>query len=164
MFRLLSRTSLGRTSSTYPSLLTRAASTSSRLPRGLSEVLEKRPDDVVITFAKRTAIGRAKKGQFKDTPPDEILYALLKVYRLVNVYCHKNAEGLLDLSRLPSKEHSWTQTRLTISALVRVLQISNLNSTLTSLKQQHATLHLHFTSPEQQPSRLVSLTPFLSPL
>ena len=36
-------------------------------------------DDVVITFAKRTAVGRAKKGQFKDTPVDELLHALFKV-------------------------------------------------------------------------------------
>ncbi|KAF9531955.1 Thiolase, N-terminal domain-containing protein [Crepidotus variabilis] len=79
MLRLISRSSLNRAGSVYPPLLARAASTSSRtLPRGLSEVLEKKPDDVVITFAKRTAIGRAKKGQLKDTPPDEILYALFK--------------------------------------------------------------------------------------
>jgi small subunit ribosomal protein S3e len=48
-------------------------------PRGLQGLLEKRPDDVVITYVKRTAIGRAKKGQFKKTPIDEILAGLLKV-------------------------------------------------------------------------------------
>lgn len=80
MYRLLTRTSLNRGSGFYSPLLTRAASSSSRsLPRGLSEVLDKKPDDVVITFAKRTAVGKAKKGQFKDTPPDELLYALFKV-------------------------------------------------------------------------------------
>jgi acetyl-CoA acyltransferase 1 len=42
-------------------------------------ILDKRYDDVVITFAKRTAVGRAKKGQFKDTPVDELLHALFKV-------------------------------------------------------------------------------------
>jgi len=47
-------------------------------PCGLPSLLKKRPDDVVITFAKRTAMGRAKKGQFKDTPVDEILAGLLK--------------------------------------------------------------------------------------
>ncbi|KAH7104508.1 Thiolase, N-terminal domain-containing protein [Auriculariales sp. MPI-PUGE-AT-0066] len=43
-----------------------------------SRLLEKRADDVVITFAKRTAIGRAKKGQLKDTSVDELLSALFK--------------------------------------------------------------------------------------
>lgn len=58
------------------SRVSRAASTSAR---GLAGVLQKNPDDVVITFAKRTAMGRAKKGQFKDTPADELLLALIKV-------------------------------------------------------------------------------------
>nr|VWO96786.1 Fox3p [Ganoderma boninense] len=47
-------------------------------PKGRPEVLAKRPDDVVITFAKRTALGRAKKGQLKDIPVDELLHALFK--------------------------------------------------------------------------------------
>ncbi|KAH0590686.1 hypothetical protein H2248_000816 [Termitomyces sp. 'cryptogamus'] len=55
----------------------RAASTRAA-PRGLAAILQKNPDDVVITFAKRTPIGRAKKGQFKDVPVDEMLYALFK--------------------------------------------------------------------------------------
>ncbi|TBU35217.1 thiolase [Dichomitus squalens] len=46
--------------------------------RGRAEILAKRPDDVVVTFAKRTAMGRAKKGQFKDVPVDELLHALFK--------------------------------------------------------------------------------------
>ncbi|KAG6842625.1 hypothetical protein C0991_000152 [Blastosporella zonata] len=37
-------------------------------PRGLAAILQKNPDDVVITFAKRTPVGRAKKGQFRDAP------------------------------------------------------------------------------------------------
>lgn len=49
--------------------------------RGLSAVLQKNPDDVVITFAKRTAMGRNKKGQFKDIPVDEMMQALFKVDR-----------------------------------------------------------------------------------
>jgi acetyl-CoA acyltransferase 1 len=48
---------------------------------GGTSILDKNSDDVVITFAKRTAIGRAKKGQFKDTPVDELLHALFKVYK-----------------------------------------------------------------------------------
>ncbi|KAJ4484082.1 3-ketoacyl-CoA thiolase [Lentinula lateritia] len=51
---------------------------STQVPRGLAAVLEKKPDDVVITFAKRTATGRAKKGQLKDVPVDEMLYHLFK--------------------------------------------------------------------------------------
>ncbi|KAF9453780.1 3-ketoacyl-CoA thiolase [Macrolepiota fuliginosa MF-IS2] len=57
--------------------ITRAASTHAR-PQGLSNILQKNSDDVVITFAKRTAVGRAKKGQWKDTSVDELLYALFK--------------------------------------------------------------------------------------
>ena len=51
----------------------------STIPRGRAQILEKRPDDVVITFAKRTAMGRAKKGQLKDVPVDEMMHALYKV-------------------------------------------------------------------------------------
>ncbi|KAJ7070993.1 3-ketoacyl-CoA thiolase [Mycena amicta] len=54
----------------------RSASTAA--PRGLAAILQKNPDDVVLTFAKRSAIGRAKKGQFKDTTVDELLHALFK--------------------------------------------------------------------------------------
>ncbi|KAG5653074.1 hypothetical protein H0H81_002454 [Sphagnurus paluster] len=37
-------------------------------PRGVAAIMQKNPEDIVITFAKRTAVGRAKKGQLKDTP------------------------------------------------------------------------------------------------
>ncbi|KAJ7110177.1 Thiolase, N-terminal domain-containing protein [Mycena epipterygia] len=53
-------------------------SASTHTPRGLAAVLQKNPEDVVLTFAKRTAIGRAKKGQLKDTTVDELLQALFK--------------------------------------------------------------------------------------
>lgn len=66
---------LPRVAHTAPALA-RAAHTR---PRGLAAILQKNPDDVVITFAKRTAVGRAKKGQLKDTPVDEMLRALFKV-------------------------------------------------------------------------------------
>ncbi|KAI0669925.1 thiolase [Trametes maxima] len=46
--------------------------------KGRTQLLEKRPDDVVVTFAKRTALGRARKGQLKDVPVDELLTALFK--------------------------------------------------------------------------------------
>ncbi|CAK5280542.1 unnamed protein product [Mycena citricolor] len=55
---------------------TRSAST--RSPRGLTAILQKNPEDVVFTFAKRSAIGRMKKGQFKDTTVDELLLAVFK--------------------------------------------------------------------------------------
>jgi hypothetical protein len=55
--------------------LSRAASTS----RGLAQILEKRPDDVVITYAKRTAMGRRGKGQLAQYSVDEIMHALFKV-------------------------------------------------------------------------------------
>lgn len=73
---LTTRTSLKR--AVHP-ILSRAASTR---PSGLANILEKNPDDVVITFAKRTAVGRAKKGQLKDVPVDEMLHALFKVFLL----------------------------------------------------------------------------------
>lgn len=60
-------------------------------PQGLSEILQKNPDDVVITYARRTAIGRAFKGQFKDIPVDELLHALFKAAL---------AESNLDPSRI----------------------------------------------------------------
>ncbi|KAI0322720.1 3-ketoacyl-CoA thiolase [Amylostereum chailletii] len=50
----------------------------STLARGPSALLTKNPDDVVLTFAKRTAMGRAKKGQLKDIPVDEMLHGLFK--------------------------------------------------------------------------------------
>jgi hypothetical protein len=54
----------------------RAASTA---PRGLKEIVQKRPDDVVLTFAKRTAMGKRGKGQLAQYPVDEIMRALFKV-------------------------------------------------------------------------------------
>ncbi|XP_028825911.1 3-ketoacyl-CoA thiolase, peroxisomal [Denticeps clupeoides] len=35
------------------------------------------PDDVVVVHGLRTAIGRAKRGSFKDTTPDELLSAVI---------------------------------------------------------------------------------------
>ncbi|KAM9769084.1 LOW QUALITY PROTEIN: 3-ketoacyl-CoA thiolase, peroxisomal [Menidia menidia] len=35
------------------------------------------PDDVVVVHGRRTAIGRAKRGAFKDTTPDELLAAVM---------------------------------------------------------------------------------------
>jgi acetyl-CoA acetyltransferase len=41
-------------------------------------LLQKNPDDVVITLALRTPLCRAKKGSLKDTSSDELLLGLLK--------------------------------------------------------------------------------------
>lgn len=59
-----------------PRPLARALST---IPKGRKELLEKKPDDVVITFAKRTAMGRRAKGQLAQYPVDEIMHSLFKV-------------------------------------------------------------------------------------
>lgn len=61
--------------------------------KGRTEVLTKRPDDVVITFAKRTALGRAKKGQLKDVPVDELLHALFKVRASLNCFDQPGADA-----------------------------------------------------------------------
>ncbi len=60
-------------------LLKGAHRTASTLGPGRAHLLQKKHDDIVITFAKRTAMGRAKKGQLKDVPVDELLYSLFKV-------------------------------------------------------------------------------------
>jgi acetyl-CoA acetyltransferase len=39
---------------------------------------QKNPDDVVITLSLRTPLTKARKGGFKDTELDYIVYALLK--------------------------------------------------------------------------------------
>lgn len=39
---------------------------------------QKNPDDVVITLALRTPLTKARKGGFKDTGLDYMVYALLK--------------------------------------------------------------------------------------
>ncbi|KAF9241335.1 3-ketoacyl-CoA thiolase [Melanogaster broomeanus] len=45
---------------------------STQAGKGLAAILEKRPDDV------RTAMGKHRKGQFKDVPVDEMMQALFK--------------------------------------------------------------------------------------
>jgi len=98
-----------------PQLFTRAAST--RVPRGLSNVLQKNSDDVVITFGKRTAVGRAKKGQWKDTTVDELVYALFKVRH--NLFFYYQLFFLTNaLLRLLLRRLNLTQIKLTIYVLV----------------------------------------------
>ncbi|KAL6241719.1 hypothetical protein RBB50_011252 [Rhinocladiella similis] len=45
---------------------------------GVATILQRNPDDVVITLAVRTPLTRANKGGFKDTDLDYMIYALLK--------------------------------------------------------------------------------------
>jgi len=45
---------------------------------GLSAITQKNPDDVVITLSLRTPLTKARKGGFKDTELDYMVYALLK--------------------------------------------------------------------------------------
>lgn len=44
----------------------------------MGSIGQKSPDDVVVVSALRTPIGRAKKGIFKDTMPDDLLKAALE--------------------------------------------------------------------------------------
>ncbi|KAF8875741.1 Thiolase, N-terminal domain-containing protein [Mucidula mucida] len=53
-------------------------------------LLEKRPDDVVIVSALRTAITKSKKGGFKDTRPEEMLTHVLRA-----VYTRSNLDPAL---------------------------------------------------------------------
>ncbi|PMD40795.1 putative peroxisomal 3-ketoacyl-CoA thiolase [Hyaloscypha variabilis F] len=48
---------------------------------GRANVLQKNPDDIVITYAARTPLTKAKKGALKDTPIDDLLIALLTIVR-----------------------------------------------------------------------------------
>lgn len=48
---------------------------------GLKKILEKNPDDIVITCATRTPLTKARKGGLKDTPTDELLIHVLKAIR-----------------------------------------------------------------------------------
>jgi hypothetical protein len=62
-----------------PRLVRREVRYASTFP-ALRSIMDKKPDDVVITLALRTPIGRAKKGQFKDTMVDYLLASVFKVW------------------------------------------------------------------------------------
>jgi acetyl-CoA acyltransferase 1 len=57
-----------------------STSTTTHSP-GLKKILEKNPDDIVITCATRTPLTKAKKGGLKDTPTDELLIHVLKAIK-----------------------------------------------------------------------------------
>ena len=50
----------------------------SPIPRGLRQVLQKSPNDIVILSSLRTPVTRAKKGGFKDAYPEELLASVLQ--------------------------------------------------------------------------------------
>ncbi|SRR6266702_5892158 len=50
--------------------------TASAVSSSRTQLLQKKDDDVVITSAKRTAMGWEKKGQLKDMPVGELPHAL----------------------------------------------------------------------------------------
>jgi len=48
---------------------------------GLEKILEKNPDDIVITCSVRTPLTKARKGGLKDTPTDELLIHVLNALK-----------------------------------------------------------------------------------
>ncbi|KAJ0425918.1 Thiolase, N-terminal domain-containing protein [Aspergillus carlsbadensis] len=46
--------------------------------KGVATITQKNPDDVVITLSLRTPLTKSRKGGFKDTDLDYLVYALLK--------------------------------------------------------------------------------------
>jgi acetyl-CoA acyltransferase 1 len=52
--------------------------------KGLKNILQKNPDDIVILSSLRTAITRANKGGFKDAYPEQLLAAVLKATLAAN--------------------------------------------------------------------------------
>ncbi|EXJ81209.1 acetyl-CoA acyltransferase [Capronia epimyces CBS 606.96] len=62
--------------------LTSAASNTPAPPSpGLKKILEKKEDDIVITYATRTPLTKARKGGLKDTPTEELLIHILRAVR-----------------------------------------------------------------------------------
>ncbi|KAK5046747.1 hypothetical protein LTR84_007508 [Exophiala bonariae] len=48
---------------------------------GLKKILEKNPDDIVITASVRTPLTKARKGGLKDTPAEELIVHVLKAIK-----------------------------------------------------------------------------------
>ncbi|OAL35682.1 hypothetical protein AYO20_05063 [Fonsecaea nubica] len=57
-----------------------STSTTTHSP-GVQKILEKNPDDIVITCATRTPLTKARKGGLKDTATDELLIHVLKAIK-----------------------------------------------------------------------------------
>ncbi|RDL37421.1 Thiolase [Venustampulla echinocandica] len=109
---------------------------------GRARLLEKNPDDIVITFAGRTALTKAKKGGLKDTNIDDLLIALLTEVRersnldpnLVEDVCLANvlseAQGYMARSSVlaagfPVTTAASVVNRFCSSGLLAVQQIAN---------------------------------------
>lgn len=62
-------------------------------PSGVSaakqRILEKNPDDVVVTYLARTPLTKARKGGLKDTSVDNLLISLLTVSGSYNMHPSK---------------------------------------------------------------------------
>ncbi|KAL2406924.1 3-ketoacyl-CoA thiolase A, peroxisomal [Exophiala dermatitidis] len=48
---------------------------------GVKKILEKNPDDIVITCATRTPLTKARKGGLKDTPAEELMVHVLRAIK-----------------------------------------------------------------------------------
>ncbi|CRG86873.1 peroxisomal 3-ketoacyl-coA thiolase (Kat1), putative [Talaromyces islandicus] len=105
-------------------------------------ILEKKPDDVVITFAARTPLTKARKGGLKDTPLDDLLISLLTSVRersnidpnLVEDVCVGNvlnpagayvARSAVLAAGFPVTTAASTANRFCSSGLLAVQQIAN---------------------------------------
>lgn len=105
-------------------------------------VVQKNPDDVVITYAARTALAKAGKGAFKDTPLEDLMIPLLKDLiaksnidtSLVEDVCLGNvlnpgaqyvARGAVLAAGFPVTTASSVASRWCSSGLLSVQQIAN---------------------------------------
>jgi acetyl-CoA acyltransferase 1 len=57
------------------------SSATTTISPGLRKILEKNPDDIVITAAARTPLTKARKGGLKDTPAEELIVHVLKAIK-----------------------------------------------------------------------------------
>jgi hypothetical protein len=83
-------------------------------------ILDKSPSDVVFIFAMRSAMGKAKKGQFKDIAIDELLSGLLKVFTTRLSFVISVDHCLV--CRLLSARQNWIQPKSTTLQLVILLR------------------------------------------
>ncbi|KAJ9121700.1 hypothetical protein QFC22_002320 [Naganishia vaughanmartiniae] len=67
----------------------------SSIRHSLDKLRQKNRDDVVITFAKRTALTRAKKGGFRDTTSDQLLYSFLSTAMPLSGVPHSAVQDII---------------------------------------------------------------------
>ncbi|PVH81180.1 thiolase [Cadophora sp. DSE1049] len=109
---------------------------------GKAKLLQKNPDDIVITYAARTPLTKAKKGGLKDTQIDDLLISLLTSVRenmnidpsLIEDVCLGNvlapSQGYVVRSAVlaagfPATSAASIVNRFCSSGLLAVQQISN---------------------------------------